>query len=37
MAVLEDSRDALTGAYAEQVSRWAGVFVAALEHGATKQ
>jgi rhamnulokinase len=37
MAVLEGSRDALTGAYAEQVSRWAGVFVAALEHGATKQ
>ena len=35
MAVLEGSRDAVTGAYAEQVSRWAGLFVAALErvHG----
>jgi len=31
MAVLEGSRDAVTGVYAEQVSRWAGVFVAALE------
>jgi rhamnulokinase len=31
MAVLEGSRDAATGAYAEQVSRWAGLFVAALE------
>ena len=31
MAVLEGSRDAVTGAYAEQVSRWAGLFVAALE------
>ncbi|MEO6817542.1 MAG: FGGY-family carbohydrate kinase [Edaphobacter sp.] len=31
MAVLEGSRDAVTGAYAEQVSRWAGVFFAALE------
>jgi rhamnulokinase len=31
MAVLEGSRDSVTGAYAEQVSRWAGVFVAALE------
>ena len=27
MAVLEGSRDAVTGAYAEQVSRWAGLFV----------
>jgi rhamnulokinase len=33
MAVLEGSRDAVTGAYAEQVSRWAGLFVAALERG----
>ncbi len=33
MAVLEGSRDAVTGVYAEQVSRWAGVFVAALERG----
>jgi rhamnulokinase len=32
LAVLEGSRDAVTGAYAEQVSRWAGLFVAALEH-----
>ena len=31
MAVLEGSRDAVTGAYAEQVSRWAGLFVTALE------
>lgn len=31
MAVLEGSRDAVTGAYAEQVSQWAGLFVAAME------
>jgi rhamnulokinase len=31
MAVLEGARDGITGAYAEQVSRWAGLFVAALE------
>jgi len=31
MAVLEGSRDAVTGAYAEQVSQWAGLFVTALE------
>src|SRR5229473_113410 len=36
MAVLEGSRDAVTGAHAEQVSRWAGLFVAALEHTAGK-
>jgi rhamnulokinase len=36
MAVLEGSRDAVIGAYAEQVSRWAGLFVAALEQAATK-
>jgi rhamnulokinase len=35
MAVLEGSRDAVTGAYAEQVSRWAGLFVIALEQAAT--
>jgi rhamnulokinase len=34
MAVLDGSRDAVTGVYAEQVSRWAGLFVAALEHAA---
>ncbi|GGA60792.1 carbohydrate kinase [Edaphobacter acidisoli] len=34
MAVLEGTRDPVTGAYAEQVSRWAGQFVAALEHAA---
>jgi rhamnulokinase len=34
MAVLEGSRDAVTGAYAEQVSRWAGLFVTALERTA---
>lgn len=33
IAVLEGSRDVVTGAYAEQVSRWAGLFVAALEQG----
>lgn len=31
MAVLEGSRDPVTGADAEQVSRWAGLFVRALE------
>ncbi|MEO6981973.1 MAG: FGGY-family carbohydrate kinase [Edaphobacter sp.] len=36
MAVLDGSRDAVTGAYAEQVSRWAGVFVGALKQGTTK-
>ena len=36
MAVLEGSRDAVTGAYAEQVSRWAGLFVAALEQTGAK-
>jgi rhamnulokinase len=36
LAVLEGSRDAVTGAYAEQVSRWAGLFVAALEHASAK-
>jgi rhamnulokinase len=36
MAVLEGSRDAVTGAYAEQVSRWARLFVAALEQTAAK-
>lgn len=33
LAVLEGDRDPVTGAYAEQVSRWAGLFVAALEAG----
>jgi rhamnulokinase len=36
LAVLEGGRDAVTGAYAEQVSRWAGLFVAALERAAAK-
>ncbi len=31
MAVLENSRDAVTGVYAEQVSRWSSLFVAVLE------
>jgi len=31
MAVLEGSRDAVTGALAERVSLWAGMFVSALE------
>ena len=36
MAALEGSRDAVTGVYAEQVSRWAGLLVAALEQSAVK-
>jgi rhamnulokinase len=36
MAVLVGSRDAVTGAHAEQVSRWAGLFVAALEQTTEK-
>ncbi|HEX3373241.1 MAG TPA: FGGY-family carbohydrate kinase [Edaphobacter sp.] len=36
MTVLEGSRDAVTGADAEQVSRWAGLFVAALEQTTEK-
>lgn len=36
MAVLEGSRDGVTGVYAEQVSRWAGLLVAALEQSAVK-
>ena len=36
MAVLEGSRDAVTGADAEQVSRWAGLFVAASEQTTEK-
>ena len=36
LAVLEGSRDAVTGAFAEQVSQWAGLFVAALEKTATR-
>jgi rhamnulokinase len=35
MAVMEGSRDAVSGAYAEQVSRWAGLFVGGLERKAT--
>jgi rhamnulokinase len=31
MATLEGSRDPVTGVYSEQVSRWAALFVAALE------
>jgi rhamnulokinase len=36
MAVLEGSRDAMTGVYGKQVSRWAGLLVASLERAATK-
>ena len=36
LAALEGSRDVMTGAYAEQVSRWAGLFVAALESSQAK-
>jgi rhamnulokinase len=35
MAALQGSRDAVTGADAEQVSRWAGLFVASMEQPAT--
>jgi rhamnulokinase len=34
LAALEGSRDAVTGVYAEQVSRWARLFVAAMEPGS---
>lgn len=34
LAALEGRRDSITGAYAEQVSRWAGLFVAALERAS---
>jgi rhamnulokinase len=37
LAVLERSRDTLTGAYAEQVSRWAALFVGALEQVAPRK
>jgi rhamnulokinase len=36
LAVLEGSRDAITGVSAEQVSRWAGLFVTALERTSKK-
>jgi rhamnulokinase len=36
LAVLEGSRDAVTGADAEEVSRWAGLLAAALERAAKK-
>jgi rhamnulokinase len=31
LATLEGSRDDVTGAYAEPVARWAGLFVEALQ------
>jgi rhamnulokinase len=34
MAALDGSRDPVTGVYAEQVSRWALLFVEAMESGA---
>jgi rhamnulokinase len=37
LAVLEGSRDAATGAFTEQVSRWAPLFVAALEQAAARK
>jgi rhamnulokinase len=37
LAVLEGSRDAVTGAYAEQVAQWAALFVAALEQVAARK
>ena len=36
LAVLEGARNAVTGAYAEQVSRWAALLVASMEQPATK-
>jgi rhamnulokinase len=36
MAVLQGSRDVVSGVDAEQVSRWAGLFVASMEEAATK-
>jgi rhamnulokinase len=36
LAALEGRRDMVTGVYAEQVSRWAGLFVAALEESAKR-
>jgi rhamnulokinase len=36
LAVLEGARNAVTGACAEQVSRWAALFVASMEQPATK-
>ena len=33
LATLEGSRDPVTGAYAEPVARWAGLFVEALHAG----
>ena len=36
MTALEGDRDAVTGADAEQVSRWAGLFFGALEQSAAK-
>ena len=36
LAVLAGSRDAVTGAYAEQVARWAGLLADALEQDAAK-
>ncbi len=35
LATLEGSRDAVTGAYAEPVARWAGLFIEALDDTAT--
>jgi rhamnulokinase len=36
LAVIEESRDAVTGAHAEQVSRWAGVLAGTLEPTTNK-
>lgn len=36
LAALEGRRDVVTGVYAEQVSRWAGLFVTALEESAKR-
>jgi len=36
MAVLEGRRDAVTGALAERVSLWAGMFVSALERDSVE-
>ncbi len=35
LATLEGNRDDVSGAYAEPVARWAGLFIEALDHAAT--
>jgi len=37
LATLEGSRDPITGAYAEPVARWAGLFIEALDTAPTPE